>query len=257
MLNDFSSWFRSGLEYIMPFGFTDSEFKSALVNCYDGLCSNKYNSGRLMCPLNLDDVGAVILSYIAYFTMSEHLKSKYYYDEYSDRKDPYRIGLVGIISRGAREYNNKITDEFTNDVLSYLYWLMKDGRCPKSILRPKNEERFKDLNWYIKQPYRSIVAINERIYNLMINVFKTGAKAVEVVLDGVNSVIDLTSSALDIARNTASGASFLIKNLPYILTGGIVLFSGVQIYGKRKNGKFYGEDTAIKVIKNKAGLADG
>ena len=41
--------------------------------------NNKYQSGKLACPLKLDDVGAVIISYIAYFTMEENQDKKYYF----------------------------------------------------------------------------------------------------------------------------------------------------------------------------------
>jgi hypothetical protein len=236
MLHDFNAWFRTGLETVLPFGFTDAEFKEALSNGYAALCHNKYQVGKLKCPLKLDDVGAVIIAYIAYFTMDASKDAKYYFDEYSDRKDPYRFGLVGLISKGAREYNKNISDEFTNDVLSYLYWAMKRGKCPKSILRPKDEERFKVKNWYIKEPYRTIVSMRESIYNAMLKVFEVSAQAVKVVIDGVEKVLDLTSSALNFLGGTISTTSFLLKNLSYILTGGIVVFAGVQIYGKNKNG---------------------
>jgi hypothetical protein len=244
MLGDFDAWFRSGLEAIIPFGFTDAEFKTALNNCYIGLCYNKYQKGKLRCPLKLDDVGVVIIAYIAYFTMEKNKDAKYYFDEYSDRKDPYRLGLVGLLSKGVREYNKNISDEFVNDVLSYLYWAMKKGKCPKSILRPKDEERFKIKNWYIKEPYRTVVSIRESTYNAIVKVFELAAKAVKVVIDGVEKTIDLASNLLD-------GASAVINNLPYIISGGIVLFAGVQIYGKNKNGKFYGQDIARTAIKAK------
>ena len=68
MLGDFNYWFRRGLEFFAPGNFTDSEVKTALIHCYEQICEKRYNSGTLFCPLDLDDVGAVILSYIAYFT---------------------------------------------------------------------------------------------------------------------------------------------------------------------------------------------
>jgi hypothetical protein len=37
MLGDFDAWFRSGLETVIPFGFTNAEFKEALNNCYTAL----------------------------------------------------------------------------------------------------------------------------------------------------------------------------------------------------------------------------
>jgi len=237
MLNDFNAWFRSSLESIIPFGFTDAEFKTALSNCYTALCHNKYQEGRLSCPLKLDDVGAVIISYIAYFRMAANTNSKYYYDEYSDRSDPYRKGLLIVLTEGAQKISKSVTVDFTNDVLSYLYWSMKRGKCPKSILRPRGEPKFELKNWYINEPYRSIVSISESVYNAVIKVFEVASRAVKVVIDGVEQTLDL-------ANHIVSGASSLITNLPYILSGGIVLFAGIQIYGKRKNGKFYGEATA-------------
>ena len=86
MLNDLNAWIRNGLESIIPNGWSDNDFKEALTNCYEAICYNEHQSGKLLCPLKLDDVGAVIISYIAYFTMAENKDKKYYYDEYSDRK---------------------------------------------------------------------------------------------------------------------------------------------------------------------------
>jgi hypothetical protein len=180
MLSDFNSFFRSGLEWFLPVNFTDNDFSEALKNCYEAICFNKYQSGKLLCPLNLDDVGAVIISYIAYFTMAENKDAKYYYDEYSDRKDPYRKGLIALITKGAREYSNKITEDFCNEVLSYLYWSIKRKKCPKVILRPKEVTKFNVKNWYINEPYRSIIAMKESTYNAIIKVFKASMKAVEV-----------------------------------------------------------------------------
>jgi hypothetical protein len=112
---------------------------------------------------------------------------------------------------------------------------MKDGRCPKVILRPKDEPRFKEKNWYINEPYRSIIVINEAAYNLMLKVFKTAVQVVETAIDTVGVGVDTTL--------------FLVKNLPYILAGGVLLFAGLQIYGIRKNGKLYG----TKIIQSKIG----
>ena len=223
MLNDFNSWFRSNLELILPINYTDDDLKEALANCYDALCYNKYQSNKLMCPLKLDDVGAVIISYISYFTMAENKDRKYYFDEYSDRKDGYRKSLISLITKGSQAIRKDISEEFVNDVLSYLYWSMKRKKCPKVILRPKDEPKFKEKNWYIKEPYRSIISVSERAYNLMLQIFQMGLEAIDNATKGVDNAL------------------FLLKNLPYILAGGVVLFAGIQVYGIRKNGKFYGE----------------
>ena len=79
----------------------------------------------------------------------------------------------------------------------------------------------------------------------MLEVFTLALQAGEVVVDGVKT-------ALETAGNALSGASFILKNLPYILAGGVVAFAGVQIYGMKKNGKFYGED----IVKKRIGLSD-
>ena len=228
MLEDINAWLRNGLELILPGGYTDVDLKLSLTNCYKALCNNKYDRGILSCPLKLDDVGAVIISYIAFFVMEENKDRKYYYDEYSDRKDPYRHQLLLIITQGSQAYNKAITEEFVNEVLSYLYWSMKRKKCPKIILRPRGEGKFREKNWYIKEPYRSIVLVTDFIYNAMLKVFAVGIKLLDVVLDTINNSIDWSL--------------FLIRNLPYILTGGVVLFAGVQIYGLKKNGRLYGVD---------------
>jgi hypothetical protein len=106
---------------MLPGGYTDVSLREALLNCYEALCYNKYKSGKLGCPLKLDDVFAVIISYIAYFTMEENKDAKYYDDEYSDRKDSYRKKIVSLIASGSIAISKDITDEFVNDVLSYLY----------------------------------------------------------------------------------------------------------------------------------------
>ena len=165
--------------------------------------------------------------------MEENKNRKYYFDEYSDRKDPYRKSLVALIAKGAQEIRKNITEDFTNSVLSYLYWALKRGKCPKVILRPKDEPKFKEKNWYIKEPYRSIISITEGIYNLVLNVFKTAVKVIEKTLESVDNALDMGLS--------------LLRNLPYILSGGIILVAGVQIYGLRKNGKFYGENSQTAV----------
>ena len=223
MLNDIGSWFRIGLESTLPINYTDADLKEALANCYDALCYNKYQSNKLMCPLKLDDVVAVIISYISYFTMAENKDRKYYFDEYSDRKDGYRKSLISLLTKGSQAIRKDITEEFVNDVLSYLYWSMKRKKCPKVILRPKDEPKFKEKNWYIKEPYRSIISVSERAYNLMLQIFQMGIEAIDNATKGVDNAL------------------FLLKNLPYILAGGVVLFAGIQVYGIRKNGKFYGE----------------
>ena len=226
MLNDLNAWVRNGLENILPGGYTDGDLKEALLNCYEALCYNKEQSGKLFCSLKLDDVGAVIISYISFFTMAENKEKKYYYDEWTDRKDAYRKSLISLLTQGSQEYNKNITAEFVNEVLSYLYWSMKRNKCPKLILRPKDESRFRARNWYINEPYRSIISMSERIYNAMQKVFKTSIKLVENAVDGVSETLDISL--------------FLLRNLPYILCGGVVLFSGIHIYGIRKNGRFYG-----------------
>jgi hypothetical protein len=35
MLGDFNAWFRSGLEAVIPGGYTDKDLKEALQNCYE------------------------------------------------------------------------------------------------------------------------------------------------------------------------------------------------------------------------------
>jgi hypothetical protein len=78
----------------------------------------------------------------------------------------------------------------------------------------------------------------------MIKLFETLVKAVKVVIDGVEQTLNL-------AGNILTAGSTLLNNLPYILAGGIAIFSGVQIYGKHKNGKFYGTDTVKKLTNTK------
>ena len=78
MLDDLNAVIRTGLENIIPFGYTDGDLKEALTNCYEAICYNKYKSGKLACPLKLDDVGAVIISYIAFFTMEKNKNHSFF-----------------------------------------------------------------------------------------------------------------------------------------------------------------------------------
>ena len=91
-------------------------------------------------------------------------------------------------------------------------------------MRPKNEAKFKEKNWYINEPFRSIVGIKEGIYNAMLKVFALLKKSVEVVISGVDVVLDLTSTVLDGVNSGLKISVWILKNLPYILTGGVVLF---------------------------------
>ena len=168
--------------------------------------------------------------------------------------------LVGIITEGAKVYNKKITPEFTNEVLSCLYWSVKKNKCGKSVLRPKEVAKFKEKNWYLQEPYKSIANLNDKLYSAIVKVFKTAEKVIDKAIDTAEKVVDtglkIVDTALDTASGAATGTLWAIRNLPYILTGGVVLFAGVQIYGKSKNGKFYGEQTARKVVKAKTGLGE-
>jgi len=76
-------------------------------------------------------------------------------------------------------------------------------------LRPKDEPKFRLKNWYINEPYRSIISINESVYRAIIKVFETSAKAVKVVIDGVEKTIDLASNIL-------TGASTVIKTRAFM-----------------------------------------
>ena len=222
MLGDFNSWWRTLLEGRV-IDSADSFYVQSVTNCYKALCHNQEQSGILNCSLNIDDVGQVIIAYIGIFTKPENAGLKYYYDEYSDRYDPYRSQLITTISSSIG-----YTDNFVNSVLSYLYWGIKRSVVPKAILRPRGIDRFKSSDWYIKEPFKSLFSIRQQTIDFLKSSVSLVSKAIETGLDAISK--------------TTTTAYWFLSNLPYIMVGGAVLLVGGQLYYRHQSGKFYGED---------------
>ncbi|MDR0927330.1 MAG: hypothetical protein LBO69_06140 [Ignavibacteria bacterium] len=228
MLADVNSLLRGWADYI--FSVSDADYYQATSNAYSALCWNKYGNGWLNCPFNIMDVGRVITAYIYYFT-SENApqNAKYYYDEYSDRSDPYRKQLVANISKMAS--SEKLLDEkFVNDVLSYLYWAEKRGKCAKGILKPLQVEKFKQKDWYLNGIWKSIYKIDAAIIKLFDSVLKTIETAVDTTANVVNGVVGGVAGVLNVTGNA-------ISYLPYILSGLVVSVVGYEAYQINKHGK--------------------
>jgi hypothetical protein len=249
------------LEKLSKGDFVDNDLRDAISFIKVELCTGKYapkgiyiaSEKRVVmdkCLMDSEIISSILLTYIACFSLSEHESVRYYYDEWSDRLDAYREGLLKSLTSGVNVHNSSITSEQVNDVLSSLYWGVKNGHLSVHLLCPKGVSKFKSSRWYIKEPFNTIFSITESVYNSIVKVLQILVKGVEVVIAGIDTVLDLTGGVL-------KGTLCIVKNLPYILTGGVLLFSGVQIYGKRKNGRFYGEDTARRVIRSKTGVGDG
>jgi hypothetical protein len=143
MVGDFNSWWRLLVEGLPFIDTTDDFYERAVRNCYSALCHNSEGSGTFGCSLNIDDVGQVLIAYISLYTKPEifSIDAKYvssggkyygYYDEYNDRFDAYRIGLVQTLAAGTGK-----SVDFVNSVLSYCYW-NSDGKVPSvSLVPPK------------------------------------------------------------------------------------------------------------------------
>ncbi|MDR0927438.1 MAG: hypothetical protein LBO69_06690 [Ignavibacteria bacterium] len=230
MLSGFGEYFNWAVDKVL--GVSDDEYFQAVENCYSALCWNKYGSGWAGCPYESNDVGRVITAYVFYFTTHpEPDHCKYYYDEFSDRSDPYRKQLVSIIAQMA-SVDKSLSPAFVNDVLSYLYWGEKRGKVAYGILKPLQCQRFKDVYWYRNGIWKVTLQITEAV----ISFFKKVLDAVgHIIIATGNLVNGVANGAADLLNVTGSAFSYL----PYILCCGVALVAGFEVYHYRKNGKIY------------------
>ena len=174
------------------------------------------------CPLKLSDVGHIIWAYINYFITLPDQNAKYYFDEARDRSDPYRKKLVERIGQTVNK-----DPEFTNEVLSYLYWATKDGRIPKGILRPREVPKFRDPDYWYKGVLGGLFKISVETTRFAEQVLKSSG---HIISQTKQTVADIVDTAGKLVRGVGS-------NIGLILGVAAVGFVGFQVWKFKKTGE--------------------
>ncbi len=168
----------------------------------------------------------ILWCYIHYFTTHpEGDKAKYYYDEYSDRSDSYRKALVEKIAQMA-----STSYDFTNKVLSYMYWGIKRDKLKPYILKPRQADKFKDADYWYSGAFGGIIKFTRALCDAM-------AKVLEKIGYLLTVLIDAAGNLIEGAGNTAEQVGNILKYLPWILGDGVAVFAGVQVWSIKKRGK--------------------
>jgi hypothetical protein len=119
-----------------------------------------------------------------------------------------------------------INAEFTNEVLSYLYWGIKRGKVAKGILRPREVAKFHNSDYWYKGVWGGLFKINVELTRFAEQILKKLGYVISQVSQTVADLMDL-------------GGNFL-KYLPYILGAAAAGFVGFQVYKFKKTGEFLG-----------------
>jgi hypothetical protein len=128
-------------------------------NCYAAFCHNQEQSGTFFCKQDVAPIAKVIMCYIEYFvTLPADGNPRYYHDEWSDRSCSYRAKLVSIIAQMSNQ-----TAEYTNKVLSYLYWAIVRGKVKPYILSPIGIEKFTEKDWAYTGVFGSLYKITKSV----------------------------------------------------------------------------------------------
>jgi len=207
------------------FFVNDDEIREAANNCYKALCHNKYQKGTLTCPLKLADVGHIIWAYINYFVTNPDQNAKYYFDEANDRSDPYRKALVERIGQTVSK-----DADFTNDVLSYLYWKIKEGKVAKGILRPREVAKFQNPDYWYKGVIGGLFKISVEMTRFAEQVLKSAGYI-------VSQTSQTVADALQTVGNIVGGVG---RNLPLIIGLTAAGFIGFQYWKFKKTGEILG-----------------
>ena len=211
MLSGFLDVFTGFSSYLV----NDSDIAEAVNNAYSAICYNKDKSSGWTCKYNISDVGYVIWAYINYFTTNPDRNAKYYFDEVSDRNDPYRKELVIRISQTINQ-----NPEFTNEVLSYLYWGIKRNKVAKGILEPREVQKFHDPDYWYNGIFGGLFKITTEMYRFAEKVLKDIGYVISEAAKGMDKLFDIAGKAMNY--------------LPYIVGIGAVGFVGFQIYKYKK-----------------------
>jgi hypothetical protein len=203
----------------------DDEIAEAANNCYAALCHNQQNKSAWGCSLKLSDVGHIIWAYINYFVTNPDQNAKYYFDEANDRSDSYRKKLVERIGQTVSK-----DADFTNSVLSYLYWGIKRGKVAKGILRPREVAKFKNPDYWYKGVLGGLFKISVEVVRFAEQVLKSAGYV-------VSSTTQLVADALHTVGNLGRGIG---NNLGLILGIGAVGFVGFQVWKYKKTGEILG-----------------
>jgi hypothetical protein len=220
----------------LSFLVNDEEVAEAANNCYAALCYNR-GFGVVRCPLKLEHIGHIIWGYINYFITNPDQNAKYYFDEARDRSDPYRKALVERIGQTVSR-----DAEFTNEVLSYLYWGIKRGKVAKGILRPREVAKFHNSDYWYKGVWGGLFKITveltrfaEQILKKLGYVISKSSQAVADVVETVGNVVAAAGNVVKTVGNVVTNT----KYLPYILGAAAAGFVGFQVYKFKKTGEFF------------------
>ena len=211
----------------LSFLVNDDDVAEAANNCYAAICYNKDGSSSWSCSYTFSDVGYVIWAYINYFVTNPDKTAKYYYDESNDRSDPYRKALVERIAQTVSK-----SPEFTNQVLSYLYWGIKRDKVAKGILRPREVAKFQNPDYWYKGVMGGLFKITVEMHNFAAAVLKQTGYI-------VSNVTQTVADVMETVGNIVGGVSKGIKYLPYILGVAAVGFVGFQVYSFKTKGEFF------------------
>jgi hypothetical protein len=203
----------------LSFLVNDDDVAEAANNCYAALCYNKDQSSSWSCSYNFSDVGHVIWAYINYFVTNPDKNAKYYYDEVRDRSDPYRKALVERIAMTINK-----SPEFTNQVLSYLYWNVRRGKVAKGILRPREVAKFQNPDYWYSGVIGGLFNITTAMFEYAEKVLKKYAYVISQTTQGVTDLLDTVGKTM--------------TYLPYIIGIAAVGFVGFKVYTFKKQSEF-------------------
>ncbi len=201
MLEDLFSVFQQKTSWLV----NDADVVEAVNKAYTAVCYNKDRSSPLFCDYKLQDVANILWCYIHYFTTHpDGEKAKYYYDEANDRSDNYRKMLVEKIAQMANT-----TTDFTNKVLQYLYWAIKDKKMKPYILQPRLADKFKNPDYWYSGSFGGAFKFYREATEAMASTLKQIGYIITQAINAAGNIVEGAGKTLDFAGK-------IVKNLPYI-----------------------------------------
>lgn len=233
----FFDWLPFDLDFLeskSDYLTNDDDLVNAVNYVYGVMCWNSERQTINKCSVDRDRIWGIVLGYIKFFVDNEDQKLKYYYDEYSDRFDAYRVNLVDAIT--SLQIINP-DNSFTNKVLSTLYWGIKRGRVNRYILKPREVLKFKDPEFPKKS---NIITLLSKALESIVNLLKSAIDAASEIIKTVGSTV----------KTTANLASYTLRALPYValaVGGGYCYFQYKKL--KLLNVDILNKTAILKTIK--------